>query len=333
MITIAKMIATNDGLGWLPQVAIGAASVWFLWTLAAWAERMDRRAVTATVLTRNADMSLAATRKLATVFSGYADGVSLGDKRLDTITSSRGNYVDLGGDGRGSPSGGSNFSYSFWLLVRDPSQLPAAPMRKCVLFVKGDSKAYETFKTSSGHASVNSPPLVTKDVLVKSPMVSLLRENDGKLSVAIDLNTTKQLHASVVAKRHETMALTVGQWTLWTVTVEDSRVDNGCLVKFYVSDSLLHSEVLDDQSALQNQGDVHLFPTIPQFTGDKIEADSWRAGVFMADLQYANFPFEVADIREKMRAGVTRMYASLPSSQSVPDSVLTLTTLHKVSAS
>lgn len=328
-------------LNYVIQVIAGLLVTYFLWNASIWTEQADKRVVAASIY---ADpMSFQLNNVNSPVFQGYADGMSLRNKKFDTINDSKSNYRDFGGGGKGGTSGGSTFSYSFWALVRDPMAIYEYPM-KSTLFVKGNPTRYKTFSEQPDPQNKSrSRVIVTDEVLVKSPMVSVYRKDD-MLNIVVDVNTTKDLHTSVIINgnssddatmRYNIMSLVIGRWTLWTLTFEDTP--KGCAVSFFINDMPIHSQLLPSQAVLPNQGDLVLFPDIPQTLNAYLSSPSpaggdadWRHSMFLADMNFANYAYSRPDINERLAAGVTPTFAAVMDSAVLPDSVLKLSVVNRV---
>lgn len=330
-------------LNYVIQIMAGLILIYFLWGLSSYVEIMDKRVLSASMY---ADpMSFDGMRVQTTVFEGYADGMSLRGKKFDTISNQKSNYRDFGGGGNGGTSGGSTFTYSFWALVRDPMAIFEYPA-KCPLFVKGDPKRYKTFtEQEDTQDRSRSRVIVTEEVLVKSPMFSIYRKGDI-LHLVVDVNTTKDLHSTVVINgrnsedstmRYNVMSLVIGRWTLWTLSVQDTP--KGCVVTFFVNDMPIHSQTLSGHTVLPNQGDIVLFPDMSNQPSNTLLSGwssapspngEWRNTFFMADLQFSNFAHTQADINERLSAGVSQTFATIQDSAVLPDSVMKLSVVNRI---
>lgn len=310
-------------ISYVVQLIGGLIFTYLLWKLAEWAEKADNRTLTVNIY-EDDDSSYSRVNIKTDVFVGYADGMSLRNKSLDTISDIRPNYINLGGDGKGSSSGGSTFTYSFWILIRNPTNI-GDMLSKGVLFLKGDPTPYQTYIEKQDPYNVAANVIETKeDVLVKSPMVSIYVDNNN-VHCTIDMNTTVDIHQNIVVNA-KALNLCVGQWALWTLSVAEEK--EGCSVNFWVNDMPVHTTKLKHEAIRPNQGDLIMFPDTTRALRPTI--DDWRNSVFISDMQYANFAFSPGDIREKLKRGVSKVFATIPTSKSVPDASLQVTTLNRL---
>lgn len=314
----------------LAETVLAAAIVVLLWYLSSWAQAADQRVLRVTMQLD----PLAREQIRSVVFSGYADGLALRNRSFDTVYSARQNYVPLGGNGAGGVSGGSDFSYSFWCTVRNPTAIAESPV-PVTLFSKGDPRVYTTWDMSDVSASSK------RAELVKCPLVRLEANRKGirgTLDVVIQLNMSEDPHAEVVVSgnpsddptsRDNLMSLITGNWSLWTLSVtdyvdEDKRIV-GTAVNFYINDVLVKSTEFPGQTPIQNIGDLNLFP--PQVlpgTGvvRRFPSDEALGSLFVADMLFTTPSMTLADIQKRLTEGVPNTVAVVSAAR--PTDIATL---------
>ena len=318
-------------------MALAVALVALLWYLSSLAQASDQRVMRVSMqldpLSRQALKS--------TIFEGYADGLSLRNRVFDTVYSMRANYLPLGGNGAGGVSGGSNFSYSFWAVIKNPMAIAQSKV-PLTLLLKGDAREYSTW--ALGNVIDTSQGMVATedtDVLVKCPLIKLQGNDRNTLDVVIDLNMSDDLNARVTVSgnpsddptmRDNIMSLAVGSWSLWTLCVTDHVDENkrivGTVVNFYMNDLLLHTHVFPGKTPIPNIDDLRLFPpVIAPGTGNvgRYPSDEALGSIFLADLVFTSPSMALADIQARVALGVPNKVAVISGSRPADTTMVSFT--------
>lgn len=311
----------------IAEAGAGFLIVAILWYLARGAEISDKRSIRISTQIE----SLNKTSLKTDITTGYSDGSGLRNRAFDTIYSARANYVNLGSDGAGSISGGTNFSYSFWALLRDPNKIDRGGM---TILLKGDQRQYTWWsRVALQHASsANTGRVSTTDIMIKAPQISLVGNSNGTCDIVFSTNTTESIDASMVITgtpsqdptlRYNVMSLIIGNWSLWTFSVTDYTDDDGnhgCQMSFYINDLLVKQQVLLRQTVRANLGDLILFPALINANNAyKYPTDDSLRAMYIGDLQFSSPALSFPDIQARVVTGVTNQVATVSTSSTNVD--------------
>jgi hypothetical protein len=194
--------------------------------------------------------------------------------------------------------GGTQFSYGFWLFVKDPR---AATNKS--LFLKGDKKQYTYNAIEQVYDPLKdiyrpSSSQVHTERVVMCPQVSF---GEHPMDFDITFNTFDNMHEKVSIKRKEDtnslkrnnlLSLFTNKWVNITITFQDNSSINdyqrGILIRFYVNGIIYH--VAEIPGLLkQNRGNFYVFP------------DGSIPDCKMADLKYFNFALSDGEIMDYIK--------------------------------
>ncbi len=266
------------------------------------------------------------------IMDGYGSGLAVSDRNWSTVNQASANFLSL--KRSFNRRGGAQYAYSFWMQLSDTS--PANIANRTIV-MRGDKNVYAWVAQSSPDPLFNTISGTTsfKDVMVKSPRIRFGPTFD---SFVVELNTISNPNVQInitpeaehtfdgerVTKsqagdpsmRHNALSLTKGKWAMYTFTFEDqvaiSDFENGIMVRFYLNDTLYHTERLPG-AMRQNYGDLFLLPTIARATTStdvyNQVAATIPAGPFqgnIGNLSYFNYSLSIADVGELFRNGPPR---------------------------
>ena len=237
------------------------------------------------------------------IISGYAPVAYLGNKSYNTYNSFADNFKKIGKSV--NTSGGSQFSYQFWLKIDDPND---NLFKNLIVLLKGDKRKYklglydaETLQrqltTPPGH--VIACPLIKFNDSYRSLTVQFGTANSPVTEIDINMNPNNPGEG-----RRNLLSLLPLNWYLFTFVFEDnfsyvSGNENGINFKFWVNDVPYQENTASDNPELrnntlkQNDGDLFLLPNPPE------------SGNFMklGNIKYCNYALEGDEIKRTYQGG------------------------------
>ena len=256
------------------------------------------------------------------ILDGYSDTAAASDIDYSTVNPSAFNFVAL----RRSfnRKGGAQFSYSFWINLKDTT--PANVAGKTLL-LRGDKRVYDwnTEVTDPG-TNTTGVSKTFSDVLVKCPRI---RFGDTFDTIVIEFNTLADPGATIVISpdpetaptadpslRHNALKLIQNRWALLTFTFEDSVAisdfEDGIMVRFFLNDMLYSTSTMPSAFKL-NGGNMFLLPTISYTDPASNETvnESPISNAQIGNVAYYNYALGSEGIRELFRAGPPRKPAAM----------------------
>lgn len=274
----------------------------------------------------------------AVVLNGFIDTAAAADTAWSTVNQAATNYVSL--DRSYNRIGGAQFSYSFWLQLRDTSVDNVAGK---TLILRGDRHAYnwnatKTDPTTKAKTIVGS----WQDVLIKCPRIRFGKTFDELVVEFNTLDSPSGGHVVVAPEpqsddakdsydptmRFNAVKLVQNRWALLTFTFEDgvaiNDFENGVRVRFFLNDLLYQTS--STQSALrQNNGDFFLLPSVKtdpaNIAATSSENTSYSASTgadvllnaTIGNVAYYNYALGTEEVRDTFRKGPPKFAATLQS--------------------
>ena len=303
----------TDVGSWIIEVIVACVIVVLLYLLSNWAAAADQRTIKVVVSPNDFGTSIR-----TNIVDGYVGGSLLRNKVFDTVYASRPNYIFLGGDGQGSASGGSDFSYSFWAIVKDVNALmKSVPV---IVLLKGDSKLYSTYSPS-----LNGNLTASNGITIKSPLIQLQSNSSGTgFDIVFACNMMNQIDASLLISgnpaddptlRNNVMSLTVGRWSLWTFNVstysDDSGRRVGTVLQYFINDVLITSKAFPDDVPRPNYGDLMLFPPVVTQGGPQYPSDAALSAIMVSDIVFTSPAMTATDMQARVAKGVSSKPAAI----------------------
>lgn len=298
------------------QVLVGVLVVYAVYRLSLWVLKKDKLVVDA----RN-DFD---PRTETKIVDGYAPTDLLADRDFDTINPQSKSFRSL--PRSLNRKGGAQFSYSFWINLKDTSPKNVAHK---VILMRGDRQRYSFSRTPNTTIDAGAPDnkirvnadakqYTFNEVLVKCP---LIRFGEDYKSLVVEFNTLDNPNEKVEISsfdsasddpslRHNVLKLIDNAWVLFTFTFEDSVAINdfedGIIVRFYVNDFMYN--VSKVRSTLYpNNGSFHLLPT---WNGEGLAGGEVLRNARIADVKYHNYALSSPAVKEMYDVGPPKNYAS-----------------------
>lgn len=243
--------------------------------------------------------------RMTKIIDGFIEVPTIANKAFDTLDQRAPNYLPL--PRSYNRRGGAQFSYQFWLNVKDGT--PSAVKDKIIL-LRGDNALYTWNDSANGHHS---------GVAIACPSISF---GDTYDELKIRFNTLDQIEntyttktqttqnvADTSARNNALLKLILGKWVLFTVVFEDnvpvSEFEDGTRMRLYVNDLMYDSATYPGKALRQNNGQLFLFPSNGAGSGG-------LPGALICDLSYYNYAVEAEAIKKTYDAGQSQKRSNAP---------------------
>jgi len=237
------------------------------------------------------------------IISGHAPVAYLGNKSYNTYNSFADNFKKIGKSV--NTTGGSQFSYQFWLKIDDPND---KLFQDLVVLLKGDKRKYKI-------GLYNADTLKRELILPSSNVIAcpLIKFNKSYRDITVQFGTANSPITSININmnpndpgegRRNLLSLLPLNWYLFTFVFEDnfsyvSGNENGINFKFWVNDIPYQENTASDNPELrnntlkQNDGDLFILPNPPE------------SGNFMklGNIKYCNYALEGEEIKKTYQGG------------------------------
>ncbi len=222
--------------------------------------------------------------------------------------------------------GGSEFSFSFWIMKNKNSQDPNSSLSNRTLLLFGlknkdtlltkeverlESKIINnnmineidplTDKTLINEDNQNYYVTQESKVIIKCPMISF--DKDGK-NLLVKLNTLDSIEETITIDAPILNELDNNKWSLLTFTFEDNKSSygfaSGLKITFYLNDKQVSTQILEKKEMRLNDGRIYILPKL----GDESPMLSSNNG-YIADVTYFNKALNLNDIKSILKQGYT----------------------------
>lgn len=258
------------------------------------------------------------------IISGYAPVSYLTGQAFNTINPLVDNFKKIGKSI--NTSGGSQYSYQFWIKIDDTSN--ESLFNDLILLLKGDNKKYSmsTYDKSNNQLISTYKP----DYLISSPLIKFgasYREievyfNTSKGPLPISSSTVSSTNsllpnitinmnpAGDTSSRRNVLSLLPLNWYLFSFVFQDNYdlmngSENGIKFTFYVNDfpyqinSASTDNFLSNNMLKQNDGDLFILPNFKDTSGNGTGGQFMRMG----NVNYYNYALEDKDVAKTYKAG------------------------------
>jgi hypothetical protein len=237
------------------------------------------------------------------IVNGYAPVSYLGNKQYNTFNTFADNFKKIGKSV--NTSGGSQFSYQFWIKIDDPND---SLFKNLVLLLKGDKRKYKIGLYDS--ETLQKSKTIPANYVITSPMIKFV---DSYRHINVQFGTANSPVTSIDINmspnnpgegRRNLLSLLPLNWFMFTFVFEDNFSymnghENGINFKFWINDTPYQENTASDNPDLryntlkQNDGDLFILPNSPE------------GGNFMkmGNIKYFNYALDNGDIKSAYNQG------------------------------